>query len=338
MGHLIGHGESHTHSHAAGRVTAGIIRGRFHGVGRLKLGVLLKIPDDAHARALVEHFFHRRGQGNILDQEAGHIEPIGFEIGVESLGGKAAKLVVVRRQIEGRNLALGHQVAEAGYNQIAQLGRYLFRGEGAIHDFLDESHGVRYAHAIGAKHAQAQGPKLGIPQHNRILGAPFQIGDAAGADEIDLGLEGTFKTVAPRFQRADDGQVLRVEGVHARVEDVGNLALADKDRHLPLAHRELGAVLDLVAVPFKTMDHRVAGRIQPLDNVDEFSAKFVPDSHGAFLIDEATPNGAVNRQLVQSVYKSPQEEVQRRGSWYSRPCEKSVGRATCWSDSGKTGH
>ena len=48
-----------------------------------------------------------------------------------------------------------------------------------------------------------------------------------------------------------------VERVGAGLEDVGELAFVDEDRHLALAHHELGAVLDLVLVALEAVGQRV---------------------------------------------------------------------------------
>jgi hypothetical protein len=45
------------------------------------------------------------------------------------------------------------------------------------------------------------------------------------------------------------------------------------------ADDELRAVLDLVVVAREALDHRVARVVGPLDDVDEFAAKFVPECH-----------------------------------------------------------
>ena len=54
-----------------------------------------------------------------------------------------------------------------------------------------------------------------------------------------------------------------------------------EDRRLTLAHGQLGAVLDLVALTLEPPDHRVAGVIGPVDDVDELARQKIENTHYA---------------------------------------------------------
>jgi hypothetical protein len=78
-------------------------------------------------------------------------------------------------------------------------------------------------------------------------------------------------------------QVLGLEGVHARLEHVGDLALVDEDRDLALAHGKPGAHLDLVVVAGEAPHDGVAAVVGPLDDVDELALDLVDEPHGRVL-------------------------------------------------------
>ena len=65
--HLLGHGESHPHAHASAGKTARCLGGILHGIGRLELGIFLKVAHNAHAAPLVQGFLHSWGKRNVLD-------------------------------------------------------------------------------------------------------------------------------------------------------------------------------------------------------------------------------------------------------------------------------
>jgi hypothetical protein len=80
--------------------------------------------------------------------------------------------------------------------------------------------------------------------------------------------------------------VLRLQGVGAGFEDVGDGALVDEHRHLALAHDQVGVHLDLVLVAWEAPDDRVPGVVGPLDDVDELAADLVHQSHDAVLLSQ----------------------------------------------------
>ena len=134
-------------------------------------------------------------------------------------------------------------------------------------------------HGVGAEGAQPHHAELRVAAGDRVPRPPLQVGEAAGVDEVDLGLERALEAVVPVLQRGQDRQVVGLELVEPGAEDVGELALVDEDRRLPLADGELGAVLDRVALALEAPDDGVAGVVGPVDDVDELAAQEIEDRH-----------------------------------------------------------
>ncbi len=144
---------------------------------------------------------------------------------------------------------------------------------------IEELAGVGDPHGVGAEGAQPHHAELGVAAGDRVAGAPLQVGEAAGVDEVDLRLERRLEAVVPVLERRQDRHVVGLELVEPGTEDVGELALVDEDRGLALAHGELGAVLDRVALALEAPDDGVAGVVGPVDDVDELAAQEIQDRH-----------------------------------------------------------
>ena len=96
-------------------------------------------------------------------------------------------------------------------------------------------------------------------------------------------MNGELEAVVPVLERRHDRHVVGLEHVETGGEDVGQLPLVDEDRGLAFAHGQLGAVLDLVALALEAPDHRVAGVVGPVDDVDELAGQEVEDAHARAL-------------------------------------------------------
>ena len=83
----------------------------------------------------------------------------------------------------------------------------------------------------------------------------------------------------PALQSAEDRNVFCRQLVATGLEDVRQAPLVHEDRDLARSDDELGAVLDLIVIPREAPHERVPGVVDPFDNVDEFTAKLVEDSH-----------------------------------------------------------
>ena len=53
-----------------------------------------------------------------------------------------------------------------------------------------------------------------------------------------------------------------------------------KDRGLPLAHSQLGAVFDLMAFTLKPPNHGVTGVVGPVNDIDELAGEEIENAHG----------------------------------------------------------
>jgi hypothetical protein len=82
-----------------------------------------------------------------------------------------------------------------------------------------------------------------------------------------------------------------LEHVEPGGEDIRYLPLVDKDRRLPQAPRQLGAVLDFMTRSVKAPDRGVAGVVRPVDDFDELPGQEAEDAHtnGFFRVRRARP-------------------------------------------------
>ena len=84
----------------------------------------------------------------------------------------------------------------------------------------------------------------------------------------------------PPLQPTQNRQIIGRQPVAARLEDVGQLAAVNEDRHLAGTYDQLRAVLDLVAVSGEPPHQSVAGVVEPFDDVDDFFTQTIQQSHG----------------------------------------------------------
>ena len=259
------------------------MRRRFaHGFAQRVLLEFPHVADDAHARASVQRLLDCFGQRDVYDEELWDREAV---LVIDSLFHVLAKLLgefaVLRGQIECGDLLLGEHVGKGGCNDRPhQFGDFVrFDDSVGANEFRQQSLRFDRFQRVGAEGAQADRAKLGVSQHDRVGRAPLQVRDLPRADEIDFGLERAVEAKLPAGQRAEDRKVLRVERVRPRLEHVGDFALQHEDRQLAGSHDELRSLLDLVLIARKPPDERVARVIEPLDDVDQFAAKLVEQSH-----------------------------------------------------------
>ncbi len=90
----------------------------------------------------------------------------------------------------------------------------------------------------------------------------------------------------PVLQRGHDRHVVGFKHIKPGREHIGQLAFVDEHRSLTLADGQLGTVFDLVAFALKTPDHRIAGVIGPVDNVDELAREKIENAHVLVLSGE----------------------------------------------------
>ncbi len=203
----------------------------------------------------------------------------------EDAGQTLADLLLVGGQVEQRHTGGGQGGAELADDHLAQVLRDLLGAELRVGaDELGEHlGGVDHPHGVGAEGAQPDRAELGVAHDHGVLGTPLEVGEQPGVDEVDLGLPRRVEAVLPALEGRQDRQVLGLEGVGARGEGVGDLALVDEHRDLRLTHDELGAHLDLVVVAREPPDDGVPTVVEPLDDVDELAAQLVHQSHRILL-------------------------------------------------------
>ena len=83
----------------------------------------------------------------------------------------------------------------------------------------------------------------------------------------------------PTLQAGQDWHVVGLQLVKSRAEHIGQLAFVDKHRHLALAHRQFGAVFDLMALALEPPNHGVTAVIGPSDHINELAGKKIEKSH-----------------------------------------------------------
>ena len=121
-----------------------------------------------------------------------------------------AQLVVVTGQIQSRNLGLPQDIGETRHHHIAQLIGDFVGGETTIgaDDLAQKDRRVLDSDRVTTKSPQPNGAEFGITQHHRVLCTPLEVGETAGAEEIDLGLERTLQAMSPGLQGRKNGQIV----------------------------------------------------------------------------------------------------------------------------------
>jgi len=86
--------------------------------------------------------------------------------------------------------------------------------------------------------------------------------------------------VIPMLQGRQDRHVVRLKHIETGREHIGQPPFVYEHGRLAFAHSELGAVFDLMALTLEPPDHRVAGVISPVDDVDELAGEKIENAHG----------------------------------------------------------
>ena len=236
LSHLIGHGESHSHAHARrGIATAArILRRLLQCIGRLKLCIGIEIANHAHRCALIHRRLNLRRQRNVLDHQRHDLQSKRREIGLHAIADKLAQFILIGRQIERGNLALTQDVGKPRDHHVAQLIAQFIDRESPIgaDELLEESARIGNFDPIASKRPQPHRPKLAVTQHDRILRPPLAPGERPGGNKIHLGLERRAESILPPPQGGEDGHVLRLQRVSARIINIRQPPLIHKRRHL----------------------------------------------------------------------------------------------------------
>jgi hypothetical protein len=128
-------------------------------------------------------------------------------------------------------------------------------------------------------------PEVRVADRDRVLRAPALPHLLARGEEVDVALERRLERLVPVLQVREQRQRARLERVQPGPEGVGVGALVDEKRHLRLAHRELGAVLDLHVLHGHPVGEHPIAVLRPVDDVDELLAEEVREGHGRAPVD-----------------------------------------------------
>lgn len=279
--HLIGHVLSHDHSHASAHHVAHGAAALANALRRLELHVVVQVAHRAHAGPLVDGLLDFRRKRDVLDQHLVKLKSVFVYGRLNLFDEEVAHLPVLASQVQDRNLGVAQNIAELGNDDVADLSNDLVLREfavGADH-VLQEQGSVLDRDRVGAKSSDAHDAEVLIAHHDRVHGAPLQVGESLGVDEVNLGNERGIEAVLPTLEGGKNRHVLRAQRVHARLEHVGDLAFIHEHSHLRFANGQLCAVLNLVAIPLEPVHHRVLGVIGPLDDVNKFALDLVPEAH-----------------------------------------------------------
>ncbi|KUP94719.1 hypothetical protein TRIHO_03910 [Tritonibacter horizontis] len=281
--HLLGHRHAHSHPEPGAHPAVGRRGGGFHRLGGLELGVAAKIADDPHLGALVHGLFDSRRQRDILDVKLGDRQAVLGHDGADFGGHQLAQVGGIRGHVQHRDAGPCDGARKLLHDDVADLVRDLVHGEFTIgaDDLGQEARRVHHPHGVGSKGAQTDRAEFRVATHDRILGAPFEVIEPGCGDKVDLGFERRLKAMVPMLQRGQDRHVVGLKHIKTGSEDIRQLAFVDEHRRLAFAHRQLGAVFDGVAFPFKPGDHRMPRIVRPMDDVDKFPFEKVENTQGA---------------------------------------------------------
>ena len=81
------------------------------------------------------------------------------------------------------------------------------------------------------------------------------------------------------LQRRHDRHVVGLQHVETGCKHIGQLAFVYENGGLTFAHGQLGAVFDLVPLAFEPPDDGVAGVVDPVDDVNEFTGQEIENAH-----------------------------------------------------------
>ncbi len=191
------------------------------------------------------------------------------------------KFVIVCSQIQCRNLALSDGITQAGHrltlNLIFNIGYFV--GAVCAKAFLQQALGIGDPEREGTKAAQTNDAELRITHHDGIGGSPFAIEELLGGHEIHICLEGAVKSVFPGLQCSQNRHVAGLKLIPAGTENIGQLSFVDENGNLALSDGELCTHHDFLAIHVILVNDRVAGRISPLDNINQLSFYKIKNAH-----------------------------------------------------------
>jgi hypothetical protein len=276
------------HPHARGQPGAhagqpAFVLGRQrHRLGHLELGVFAQVADHAHRDARVDGLLQLFGQRDVLDREVVEGEAVALEGGRHRRAHLVGQQELVGGHVEEGHVGTAEGGAHGGDHQVAQLLLQLvdgvagagaadlgeeLRGSASLYEYMPKARSRTMPKSLSRIVTGCGVPHL-RPSCRRVL------------KKYTSDLKGDSKSLSQFFRLVSTGMVW-VVSVHARPEHVGHLAFVDEHRHLRLAHREAGAVLDLEVFHRVAPGQRAVGILVPLEDVDELLLDEGPETHAA---------------------------------------------------------
>ena len=136
---------------------------------------------------------------------------------------------------------------------------------------------------IDAESAHPDNAEILVADGDRVRRAPFLVKLGTRREEVNIGLERGFEELVPVFQVSKNGQRLRRQLVHAGAENVGHGAFVDEHRHLRVAHRQAGTILDFHFLHRETPGQRAVALLGPLQDVDKLFLDEIHQGHNELL-------------------------------------------------------
>src|SRR3954469_16359213 len=232
-----------------------------HALRHLELHVLVQIADRRHARSFVDRLLDLRRNGDILENEAGHLEPVlRRDDRIDERQQRLPQLRITARDIEYRNLRGREGICEDAHDARSHRVGELVEPEILVGagNLLEEQFRSHDAEVVGAEGAHAHDPEILVAHHDRICGPPFVAREQARVEVVHVGLERRVEPVLPRLEPRQDGDVVGGQRVLAGPEGVAELAEINELDLLRLADDQLRAVLDGLVLVWKTEGQRVA--------------------------------------------------------------------------------
>ncbi|OPZ11062.1 MAG: hypothetical protein BWZ07_02267 [Alphaproteobacteria bacterium ADurb.BinA280] len=243
---------------------------------------VVEIPNRTHARPLVDGLLDFRRHGHVLDHKGGDLDAVLLaHHAIDQRQQRLAQLAIPHRHIQRGDLGRRQRLRKhADQTRTHGVGE-LVKAEVLIgtRHFLEKLGRFDDAEIIGTKRPQTHHAEVGVAHHHRIRRAPLVAREQARVEVVDITLEGRIEPVFPARNRRQNRNVLGLQGVLARPEQIGVLASSHKLRQLRLAHNQLRAVLDLLVVIRPAVRKRVPRIVGPLDDLDQLAFDEIQNAH-----------------------------------------------------------
>jgi hypothetical protein len=244
------------------------------------------VADHVHADALVENLLQLVGQREIFDVEGVQRNAVLGECRFELLADFFGERPLAGCHVEKGNLAICEGVGHFRDDGIAEL---TFEVGDAIEiagaaDLAVKNLCVGQVVGINAEASQANGAEFLVADGDGIGRAPVLIGLRTRGEKVDVGFERGLEGFVPVLEIGEDRQRLRVQGVEARTERVGDFSFVDEDCVLRVANGELAAVLDFAVLHGVAVGEDAVLGLSPVDDIDKLFGEEIAKAHGTLFL------------------------------------------------------